>query len=362
MNESMKRPYRILSIDGGGIRGIIPAMVIKAIEEETQKPMHELFDMIVGTSTGGIIALGLTLPLKENNKPFNADALLDLYSKRGGEIFYQSSMSKIMNPLGILEEKYSQNGIEKILQEYFKSVKISQVLPGVEVMVTAYETERRKPWFFKSHAAKTDKLRDNFAWEAARSTSAAPTYFEPFRLELDGNDHLSLVDGGVFANNPTLCAFAEAKVILGKRRAQQTKTTEETGERGLDSLIVEARDDDNKDFLVVSIGTGSTTKPYMHEEAKKWGAVSWLSPLISILMQGVSESVDFQMRQLLPNTTDGERHYYRFQAELSPENEQMDDVSASNIRGLRLQGENLVRNNAAEILNLCRQLKKHSEL
>ncbi|MBX7240131.1 MAG: patatin-like phospholipase family protein [Bacteroidia bacterium] len=361
MTERTKKPFRILSIDGGGIRGIIPAMVIKAIEDETGKPMHELFDMIVGTSTGGIIALGLTLPLKDN-KPYDADFLIDLYSKRGGEIFHQTTISKLFSLGGILEEKYSQGGIEAILKEYFQSVKLSQVLPGVEVMVTAYETERRQPWFFKSHVAKIDALRDNYAWEAARSTSAAPTYFEPYKLKLNENDHLSLVDGGVFANNPTLCAYAEAKVILGKRNAQQSRTTEETGERGLESLIVEARDDDNKNFLVVSVGTGSATLPYMHEEAKKWGAAGWLSPLISILMQGVSESVDYQMRQLLPESTDGERHYYRFQVELKPENEQMDDVSENNVRGLRLQGENLVRNSASDIINLCKQLKKYSEL
>lgn len=361
MKERGQKPFRILSIDGGGIRGIIPAMVIKALEQGTGKPMHELFDMIVGTSTGGIIALGLTLPLRDN-QPYDADFLLDLYSKRGGEIFYQSTMSKIMNLGGLVEEKYKHEGIVKLLKEYFQSVKLSQVLPGVEVMVTAYEIEKRRPWFFKSHVAKEDASRDSYVWEAARSTSAAPTYFEPSKIKVDENNHLTLVDGGLFANNPTLCAYAEAKVILGKRRAQQARNAEETSERGLESMEVEARDDDNKDFLVVSIGTGSATLPYMYEDAKNWGAVSWLSPLLSILMQGASETVDYQMRQLLPNTTDGERHYYRFQAELAPENEQLDDISEQNVNNLKLQGEKLVKNSEAEIDALCKQLKRYALL
>ncbi len=360
MEEKTKKPYRILSIDGGGIRGIIPGMLLKEIEEITGKPIYELFDLIAGTSTGGILSLGLILPLKDK-KPYSAKEMLEIYADRGDEIFSKNWSQHFTNPAGLFDGKYSQYGIERVLKEYFNEIRLSEVMPNKAVLITAYEIERRRPWFFKSHKAKEDPKRDCFAWQVARATSAAPTYFEPYRLDIEDNDYLALVDGGVFANNPTLCAYAEAKVLMAKKQAQQTSKMEDTQGRGAEDLLVEARDGDNKDFLVVSIGTGETTRCYPYEKAKDWGAISWLNPLISILMQGVSDSVDYQMRQLLPDSTDNECHYYRFQTKVSEECEDLDNITENNIRYLKLHGEELVRSSLADLQNLCNQLTRYAD-
>ena len=360
MEDKKKKPYRILALDGGGIRGIIPATIIKEIEARTGKRIHELFDLVAGTSTGGILALGLTLPLK-NAKPYSGVELLDLYSTRGNEIFPKLGLwSRMLNPKGAFEEKYNQAGIEQVLREYFQDVKLSQTLPGVEVLITAYEIEKRKPWFFKSNRAKQEKERDFLAWEVARSTSAAPTYFEPHKLDTGESEYWALVDGGVFANNPTMCAYAEAKMILGNIRQREKEAAErEIVERGMEEKI-EARDGDNQDYLVVSIGTGTATKRFPYGTAKDWGALGWLEPLISILMQGASESVDYQMRQLLPDSTDKTQHYFRFQVELSEDKEDMADVSPENIQFLKGISQSLMETQSNDMDKLCAQLMAFS--
>ena len=85
----------VLSIDGGGVRGIIPAYILNYIAEKTQKPMHELFDVIAGTSTGGIIALGLGINRKGTDKPYTPAELLDLYVSKAAKIFPQSMFPKM---------------------------------------------------------------------------------------------------------------------------------------------------------------------------------------------------------------------------------------------------------------------------
>src|SRR5690606_16525947 len=131
------------------------------------------------------------------------------------------------------------------------------------VIITAYEIERRIPWFFRSERAKVRPDYDFPIKQVARATSAAPTYFEPCRIATeDGEDYYALVDGGVFANNPTMCAYVDARIAHP-----------------------------DADFLVVSLGTGGLTRPYHYDDVCGWGMLHWVQPVINILMQGVSETV-----------------------------------------------------------------------
>ncbi len=332
----MPNVIKVLSIDGGGIRGIIPAMVLGEIEDRTEKPASELFDLIAGTSTGGILALGLAKPAVGSNKPqYKAEELAELYEKEGGRIFSRSVWHRTRALGSTLEEKYPSEGIEGVLDEYFGETRLQDALTSV--LVTAYEIERRIPWFFRSEKAKGRIDYDFPMKQVARATSAAPTYFEPVKIGAeDSSDYYALIDGGVFANNPALCAYVEARGYLEMEGSSYPP---------------------DADLLLVSLGTGELTRTLPYEEAKEWGLVRWAQPILSVVFDGVSDTVDHQMSELLRRRKkDGTRRYWRFQRKLDEGNDDMDDAGRTNVRVLKLLAESIVREDDDALSDLCARL------
>lgn len=278
---------RILSIDGGGIRGIIPTVVLRAFETYTGRNCVDMFDLLVGTITGGIITLGIAHP-----NQFGAERLLELFKDKGSAIF-----NKPRGPLPQLMmggPKYSGQELAQVLRDYFGEARLRD--SKKDVMVTAYDIAERRPRTLKSWNALTDPRRDLSMWEAGLATAAAPTYFPPFHA-----GERTLVDGGVVANNPSALAFAEAQ-----RRWPQ------------------------EDILIVSLGTGRVRKPYLASEVKKWGPLEWVGPMIDFLFAGASDSTDYVLEQCLPKG-----RYYRFQCDVPAECSAMDNASKENIEKLR---------------------------
>ncbi len=310
----------ILSIDGGGIRGVIPAMVLNYIEERTKKGIAELFDVVAGTSTGGIIALGLTCPDESGQPKFTAKDLVDLYETSGEKIFPHEFFGRLRQ---LVEEKYSARGLEEVLEDKFGDARIKDALTGV--IVTAYDIERRKPVFFRRDRARgSPEERDYLMRDVARATSAAPTYFEPLRLRAaPPRADYTLVDGGVFANNPGMCAFVDASAA--KARVEDT--------------------------LMVSLGTGVLTRPLPYGEARHWGLVGWSRRILDVVFDGVSDTVDFQLRQIL------DHRYHRFQTILDKAEDELDDASAANIENLKLEAEELIEEHGDELDEVCDKLQ-----
>lgn len=209
------KKLRILSIDGGGIRGILPGTILTYLEKQIQKKtgnekatIGEYFDLIAGTSTGGILSLIYLCPDEKGNYMFGAEEALSIYLDQGDEIFDVSLWKKIRSLDGNLDEKYDAAELERALLEYFGERKLSQALKPC--LITSYDIRNRKAHFFTSIEAKST-VHDYYLRDVALATSAAPTYFEPVRIKsINGAPH-ELIDGGVFANNPALCAYAEAR-------------------------------------------------------------------------------------------------------------------------------------------------------
>jgi patatin-like phospholipase/acyl hydrolase len=309
---------KILSIDGGGIRGIIPALVLRKMERWTGKPVSAMFDLIAGTSTGGILALGLSKSGAGGRPQFAAEDLAVLYEQHGQRIFGRPIWRRFL-PIGnLLDEKYQAGGIEQVLEEYFGDERLKNALKPV--LITSYEIERRVPFFFRSHKALTDPAYDFPMRLVARATSAAPTYFEPLRIETGGaTGYYALVDGGVFANNPALCALVEAQRLYP-----------------------------GDEYLMVSLGTGTLTRPLPYEKVRRWGVGQWAKPVLDIAFDGLSSTVDFQLRSLL-----GPKRYFRFQATLDPSQERMDNAARGNMRGLKLLAEWMMRDRERELELAC---------
>jgi patatin-like phospholipase/acyl hydrolase len=350
---------KILTLDGGGIRGIIPCAILAEIERRTGRPVSEMFDLIAGTSTGGIIACGMNVPHPDQpGKPkYSAAAFGELYEKNGAQIFKKrggmfSGMSKLF------EESFGHEGLEELLLAYFGDIELRQT--RTELLITSYDIERRKPFYFLSRMAKNNPGSENFRLrDIARSTSAAPTYFEPNSLPWTENNMLALVDGGVFANNPSMLAYAEAVELLRAREQANADSTASTGMQDsatagdLEAFSAPVSSGDS-DIFMLSIGTGRVAKPYRYEDAKSWGMTQWLRPIIDILMQGVSETVDYQMQYVLPPAPDGAKHYVRINPDIPEAHAEMSDVSEENIRGLQAIAQKAIDDNNDLIEEVCR--------
>jgi patatin-like phospholipase/acyl hydrolase len=305
---------RVLAIDGGGIRGLIPAVVLADVERRTGRRVSELFDLIAGTSTGGILAAALARP-----EPLAAETLIGLYEQEGPRIFHRSLLKAIESVDGNIDERYDDSGLNAALERFLGDARLSAVAP--DVLITAYDIERRSAFFFRSTRARTDPGYDFTLAAAARATSAAPTYFEPALVkDVAGRQSYALVDGGVFAVNPSMCAYAE--LAHGGRAAEVS--------------------------VLASLGTGSHTRAIRYADAKGWGRLQWAAPIIDVVFDGVADTIEFETAQLLPPPRS-----VRLQTELREASDNLDDASATNLAALRREADRLVREHARDIDALC---------
>lgn len=346
MSDAQK--IRILSIDGGGIRGIIPASVLTHLESRLQiitgkssTRIADHFDYVAGTSTGGIIALGLLTPAKNNpQRPrYRAQKLLDLYVEHGDEVFDTSFWSFINKARGIFDERYSADGLETLLKSYFENTRLKQLIRPCVIptyMIDGMERtsagkpkhKTAEPFFFRSHRAQEESATkyDFFVRDAARATSAAPTYFEPARVySKDKQSWYALVDGGLYANDPTMVALTD---VLA-------------GESGADDPHVE-------DVAILSLGTGAAPVSFPYADAVDWGYLSWAGPAINMAMRGSLQTVHFQLSNLFKNIGSGGQ-YLRVNPKLSNDNDAMDDAREQNIDALKKVGKETIKKYEARI-------------
>jgi patatin-like phospholipase/acyl hydrolase len=311
---------RILSIDGGGIRGLVPAMVLVSLEqklkERTGNPdmkIADAFDLIAGTSTGAILACGCLCPDLEGEatKPrFSAEQIKELFVRRGGEIFDASFWQKIYSLRGLNKERYGAEAIERVMTEYFGNLKLSNLLRPC--LITAYDIERRQAMFFTQHTASEQVKNDYLVRDVIRATTAAPTYFPVARVKSFTGVQSPMIDGSVFAGNPALCAFVEArKKLAGSPSTEQ--------------------------MVILSIGTGYITRTYDYTSVKNWGSLRWITPLIDIMLSGVTEIVNHQLTYIF-DAAGVPRQYLRIDRELNEASSALDDTSPENLNALQQDG------------------------
>jgi len=291
---------RVLSIDGGGIRGLIPARVLAEIERRCGRRAGELFDLVAGTSTGAIIACALTRP-----EPLAAERIARIYLEEGPVIFDRTLLKRITSADGYLDERYDADGLVASLRRHLGAARLADADPAI--LLTVYDIERRR--------ARLLRRSDDLSMvEAAHASSAAPSYFEPVRA-----GGATLVDGGVFAANPAMCAYAET--------------------------------DGDLDVLV-SLGTGEHTRPLPYEQVRGWGRLEWVRPVLDVVFDGTADAVDLQLDALL-----GAR-YVRLQTPLDEASDDLDDVTPENLAALEREAERLIAARDDEIDRLCEVLTR----
>lgn len=312
MDTDRAKTRYILTIDGGGIRGLVPALILAELERRIGRPLHECFDLIAGTSTGGIIAAGLTAPSQADpaRAACTASDLVDLYRNDGKRIF--------PHVLGLSRRvpgfPYSPKPLEEILAKRIGTKARTQDAL-TNIVIPAYDMLAREAVFMAGgpdyDAAAGSPQRSFPLHVAARATSAAPTFFPPAAIPATvvvppakPEPELLLIDGGVFANDPTIAAIIEARKLgwhLG-------------------------------DLEILSLSTGSSERPY--GSAGHWSIFGWVNPfrrvpIFSILMQAGSSTISYQAERLV-----GAAQYDRAEFSLAPNGGGLDDASPAHLAEL----------------------------
>lgn len=312
---------KVLCIDGGGIRGLIPALVLAEIEQRTGKRMAEMVDLVAGTSTGGILACALARRGPDGRPLLSAEELAEIYLEEGPKIFHRGLLKRIFSAGGWVDERYEDDGLNRALERYLGASMLSEAL--TDVLVTAYDINGRFAFFFRSARARTDPTYDFRLVQVARATSAAPSYFEPVEVtDRAGARTYPLIDGGVYAVNPSMCAYAD--VVQAGRQEELT--------------------------LMLALGTGAHTRAYTFEQTRWWGQLGWARPALDMVFDGVADTIEFEAGALMRD------RYVRLQVELTDASDDLDDASAENLANLRKEAERLIAASGTELDRVCETL------
>ncbi|XP_024528889.1 patatin-like protein 2 [Selaginella moellendorffii] len=332
--EAIRRRRKcILSIDGGGVRGVIPATILEYLEDCLQEldgpsvRLADYFDTIAGTSTGGIIAAMLGTPSKDNRPMFMAKEITGFYFANAQKIFPQYFLK---SAAGLFGPKYSEKPMESLLHEYIGDLKMRDTL--VPLVIPTFDTKLQQPVFFTTSEAKTNESKNAFLRDVVRGTTAAPTYLPPKYFQMPTGVEFNLVDGGLAANNPTFLAIVQA---LKDSEAQDPGLV---GTKLLERF---------EELLVISLGCGDQTVSYTAKEIAKWGALGWVvhengAPIINMLSNASADIVDHTISSLFRLSV-CEQNFLRIQTpELEGSIAEVDNSSLENLKKLAMVGKGLL--------------------
>ena len=261
--------FRILSCDGGGIRGVLSAVLLNRLLGKYPALLQDrpgTITMFAGTSTGGILALGLAAGLTPAQ-------IRDLYVTNGKLIFDSSWGRDVVELGGLSGSKYDNVNLKQILQDTFGALKLKDLKPRVLIASFSLDNQAAAPsprtWnpkFFNNFTG-ADSDGESLVVDVAMSTSAAPTYFPSYGV---------FIDGGVIANNPSMAAVVQA--MDGRNQAAERATLQE--------------------ITLLSVGTGASLQ-YIDGQNHDWGDAQWIKPILNVMMDGSVGVADFECRQLL---------------------------------------------------------------
>lgn len=284
--------FKILTLDGGGMRGVLSAQLLTHIEavlfQQTGRRLHEYFDLIAGTSTGAILASGLAVGK-------SAEQLVQLYLKQGRRIFPYTGLGSYFSPKrwglivqhGLSAPKFSHDGLRQVLREQFGQRRLDELSDrGPKLLIPTYDTTTRHPLIFKSWE-QTPHAHTRL-WEVVLCSASAPTFFPSYPLQIRGQTH-SVVDGGVAANNPASCAIAAA-LKLGYPL---------------------------KEIRLLSIGTGEGQRSYDYRDTRHWGLTQWAQRITDVLMDAPMDIIAETVQQMVTLGNRYPNHYLRLQPQLS---------------------------------------------
>ena len=326
---------RILSIDGGGIKGIVPAVVLLHLEKllnqlskNQNSRIHDYFDLFSGASTGAIIIAGLLSPDKNNHPKYSPEEILDLYLENGHIIFNSSFFQEVKSVSGIVNVKYDPEGLESVFEKYFGKSELKSLLKPS--LIPVYDLSRGKNYFFRQQKALTSPRHNFYVKDLLRGATSALSYFPPAQIStVNDREHRCFIDGGVFANNPALSAYAEFRYHNSNLHA--------------------------KDTMMLSLGTGRKTTNLDCEVTANWGAAEWLYQGSYLTSNAVASASDYQLNAVYDNKP----NYLRLDASFDDEqSSSMDNTDKEYLDYLISLGESIVKDKQSEINAFAEELIK----
>ncbi|KAL7595982.1 hypothetical protein Lser_V15G31256 [Lactuca serriola] len=342
----------ILSIDGGGIRGIIPATILAFLESQLQEldgkdaRLADYFDVVAGTSTGGLVSAMLTAPDQKKRPLYAAKDIVPFYMEHGPKIFPQhrgvwGSIVKTMKML--IGPKYNGNYLQKLIKEKLGNTRLNETLTNV--VLPTFDIKRLQPIMFSTYEADVNPCYNAKLSDICISTSAAPTYFPPYYFKNDNengrnSEEFNLVDGGVAVNNPALVAISQV--------------TKQVFSENQDFFPVKPMDYGR--FLLISLGTGASKQAnrYNAKMASKWGILGWLvhsgfTPIIDVFTQASGDMVDGHLSVFF-QAVKSQENYIRIQDDtLDGDAALVDVMTKENMVKLEEIGEKLLKKPSSRI-------------
>jgi uncharacterized protein len=307
MDEALnKKEFKILSIDGGGIKGLYSSKILEHLEDEVKSPLSDYFDLITGTSTGGLIAMALSLKIP-------AKVIVNFYKTEGPLIFKNklpfSRRLRFFQQL-LIQSKYSAKQLKSSLEKIFDDKKISDsnnllCIPSFNISMGANRV------FKYDHQGLTGTDNNLSMVDVGLATAAAPTYFPVHKI---GNPYF--VDGGVWANNPSLCGLLEAMKFFVGENAKPYNSV--------------------KILSVASLNNGSG---FHIRKNKRLSFRSWNSKLFQITLDGQSEFIDFFLRSISADLSFGCSYCRIPPHKIDPRNVPLIDLDMASERSLELLEE-----------------------
>ncbi|KAF7104414.1 hypothetical protein CFC21_105313 [Triticum aestivum] len=338
----------VLSIDGGGVRGIIPGTILAFLEEKLQEldgpdvRIADYFDVVAGTSTGGLVAAMLTAPNTEGRPLFAAKDVNKFYLEHCPNIF----PAVCKGPLGWLKSmmgpKYSGHHLHSVVKELLGDTRVNETLKNI--VIPTFDIKLLQPTIFPTYDAMRDVSKNALLSDVCISTSAAPTYLPGHHFETKDKDGktraFNLIDGGVVANNPTLLAMTHVskQILMGNQ----------------DFLPIKHADYGK--FMILSLGTGTAKieEKFDAAECGKWGLLGWLykrgaTPIIDSFSEASADLVDIQASVLF-QILDCNKSYLRIQHdELIGEMASVDVSTSKNLHGLIGVGKALLKRQVCKV-------------
>jgi patatin-like phospholipase/acyl hydrolase len=367
-------PFRILSLDGGGIRGLVAAKILAIIEKQIQQPLSEYFNLISGTSTGSILAAAIATGS-------SSEEIVELYKQKSSVIFpYKSRFALQRIPLlikyGLSAPKYSDTGLIKVLQENFRETSLFDISSTL-LLIISYDTITREPIIFKSW--RPDKGYGNVPlWEVCVCSASAPTYFPAHGLpkRVNGIVQTATEDSVILDQDASVCndIYKNTQInIISGVGSGQIRTIKKyiglTRQAFLDLPWDEIPNQDStysikctysaidggvaannpsacavaealrlgykiEEITVLSIGTGDRTRIIPFEKAQGWGLIEWAQPLIGVLLEASSDIYEYITNQVMDQRV--LRLQFKLDRELTGKrlSDDIDDVSEENINNL----------------------------
>ena len=335
----------ILSMDGGGIRGIVPAAVLAYLENRIQEMMNDnrirlvnLVDFVAGTSTGSIIGGLMLIPGTVKNQyvvpMYTMWEIVQMYFEFGGAVFKKNDLWYYIRTMwGLLGPKFPERNIETPLLQYMDHYKLKDLLKPC--MFSGYDIDKRKAIFY-TNSDERQEYADYYLKDVVRGSTSIPSIFSPAYFN-EGININTIVDGGTFANNPSLAAYIEVSKTIFKGENKPKKHSV-------------------KDVLVISLGTGSySKKPYTFSKTKRWGKAQWIVPALDVMTSSHSEVTNYEMEKIFA-ANDSSQNYIRLNPPIVLGSTNALDASKENLSKLLKDAQNYTKENKEMLDDLAQKI------